>query len=221
MNWLAAVGKRLWFGLNPELRKSRFHTQKGQYALGSLVDAADCIAAVATGVAHKVVGLRLMLPWITFPAMRFLWARMTPNTRVFEWSCGMSTLWFERRCGAVWAVEDDAAWYSTIVERAKRAKVFRLEGRAYVEKILQFPAGYFGLISVDGSYRLECFRLALEHTPAGGLLVVDNTDRTTEGDLLVIDGILNDLGAGWEVHRFPGWGPGNFFVWETTVCVRR
>jgi len=31
MNRPAAVTRRLWFGLNPELRKSRFHTQKGQY----------------------------------------------------------------------------------------------------------------------------------------------------------------------------------------------
>jgi len=190
--------------------------------LGSLGDAADCIAAVATGVARKAAGIRPVLPWITFPAMRFLRARITPNTRVFEWSCGMSTLWFERRCGEVWATEDNPAWYNTIAKRATRAKIFQLEGRAYVEKILEFPVGYFDLISVDGANRLECFRRAVEHAPAGGLLVVDNTDDDrTGGDLFVIDQMLDELGLDWEVHRFPGWGPGNLYAWETTVCVRR
>ena len=71
MNWLAAVSKRLWFGPNPELRKSRIHTQKGQYALGSLGGAADCIAALATGVGRKTAGIRPVPHWITFPAIPF------------------------------------------------------------------------------------------------------------------------------------------------------
>jgi hypothetical protein len=217
------MSRRLWFGLKPELRESRFHTQKGQYALGSPGMLADCAAACATGLARKVAGIRPLLPWITFPAMRFIRARITPNTRVFEWSCGMSTLWFERRCGEVIAVEDDPAWWSASAGRAKKAEVVLLKGGAYVEKILELPAGYFDVVSVDGSHRLECFRLALRHTCRGGLLVVDNTDndRTTKGDLFVIDQMLDELGPDWEVHRFPGWAPGNFCACETTVCVRR
>jgi len=228
MSQLAAIGKRLWFGQNPELRKSRFHTQKLQFALGSPGGVADCVAAVATGVARKAAGIRPVLPWITFPAMRFLRVRITPSTRVFEWGCGMSTLWFERRCGEVWAVEDNPDWHATVSQRATRAEVLLLKGRAYVNKILEFAPGHFDLISVDGSYRLDCFRLALERARPGSLLLVDNTDwascpsqRSNGGDFYVIDQMLNELGQDWEVHRFPGWGPCNFYAWETTVCVRR
>jgi len=98
-----------------------------------------------------------------------------------------------------------------------------LTGRRYIEKVLDFSPGYFSVISVDGSHRLDCFRLALEHIRPGGVLVIDNTDndRLTGGDLFVIDQILEELGGGWEVHRFPGWGPGNFFAWETTICLRK
>ena len=191
--------------------------------MGSVKMLADCAAACATGVGRKVAGVRPVLPWITFPAMRFIRRRITPNTRVFEWSCGMSTLWFERRCGEVRAVEDDPAWYGAIAKRATKAKVVLLEGSAYVEKILEHPAGYFEVVSVDGSRRLECFRLALERVHRGGLLIVDNTDsdHATKGELFVIDQMLDELGPDWEVHRFPGWGPGNLYAWETTVCVRR
>lgn len=92
-----------------------------------------------------------------------------------------------------------------------------------MEKILDFPAGCFDLISIDGSDRLACFRLALDRVGPGGMLVVDNSDndRTTGGDLYVMDRMIDSLGPEWEVHRLPGWGPCNFFAWETTVCVRR
>jgi hypothetical protein len=60
-------------------------------------------------------------------------------------------------------VEDDPAWHARITALARKAKVVLLEGKAYVEKILDFPSGYFDVISVDGSYRLDCFRLAVAH----------------------------------------------------------
>ena len=223
MSRLESAGRRLWFGANPVVRKSRFHTQKEQFALSSLADAADCLAALATGVGRKGAGLRPVLPWITFPAIRFLRARVRQDTRVFEWGCGMSTLWYERRCGEVWAVEDDPAWGRIVAKRATRAKVVMAQDRAYVEKILEFPAGCFDVVSVDGSRRLECFRLALEHMRAGGLLVIDNSDsdRTSRGDLFVIDQMVDKLGTGWAIHRFPGWAPCNFYPSETTVCVRK
>ena len=222
MNPITKAAKRVWFGDAPELRKSRFHTQKGQFTLNSFRQAADLAGAMGNGLALKAAGVRPVLPWITFPAIRFLKRRLTPESRVFEWGSGMSTIWFERRCREVWAVEDDPAWHARITALARKAKVVLLEGKAYVEKILDFPPGYFDVISVDGSYRLDCFRLALAHIGPGGLLLIDNTDndRTTRGDLFVIDRTLEALGPEWEVHRFPGWGPGNFFAWETTICVR-
>jgi len=94
---------------------------------------------------------------------------------------------------------------------------------AYVEKLTEFPPGYFDVIVVDGLERLSCYRLAVQHLRPGGILVVDNSDndRTTGGDLFVIDQMLLNIGPEWQVHRFPGWGLGNFFAWETTVCLRR
>jgi hypothetical protein len=61
-----------------------------------------------------------------------------------------------------------SAWHAAIAGRARKAKVVLLEGQAYVEKILEFPPGYFDVISVEGSHRLECFQLAVAHIgPAG------------------------------------------------------
>ncbi len=222
MNRVVTLSRRLWYGLSPELRKSRFHTQKGEWCLSSPTQLADLAAAVGTGLLRKGFGFRPVVPWLTFPAIRFLRGRIRGSSKVFEWGSGMSTLWFERRCAEVWAVEDDPGWCATITRRARKAKVVLRRGRSYIEAIEGFPAGYFDVISVDGSHRVECFRRALTRLPRGGVLIVDNTDndRTTHGDLFVIDQLIEDLGSEWKVHRFPGWGPGNFFAWETTVCVR-
>ena len=223
MNVLEAGLKRLWFGLRPELRRSRFHTQKGDFALRTRRDAADCAVALATALTRKAFGWRPVMPWFTLPAVRFLKARLTPAGRVFEWGSGMSTLWFERRCREVHSVESDPEWFRIVASRARRAKVYRLQGPAYVEKLTEFPPGYFDVIVVDGLERLSCYRLAVQRLRPGGILVVDNSDndRTTGGDLFVIDQMLHNIGPEWQVHRFPGWGLGNSFVWETTVCLRR
>ena len=47
MRWAIAATKRAWFGLNPESRKSRAHTQKGDFVLGTPRQAFDCVMAVA------------------------------------------------------------------------------------------------------------------------------------------------------------------------------
>jgi len=68
VNPITKAAKRVWVGGAPELRKSRFHTQKGQFTLTSFRQAADLAAAMATGLARKAAGVRPVLPWITFPA---------------------------------------------------------------------------------------------------------------------------------------------------------
>jgi hypothetical protein len=92
VNPITKAAKRVWFGVAPELRKSRFHTQKGQFTLTFLRQAVDFAAALAMGLARKAAGVRPVLPWITFPAIRFLERRLTAESRVFEWGSGMSTL---------------------------------------------------------------------------------------------------------------------------------
>jgi hypothetical protein len=218
-----ATARRLWRGVNPELRRSRFHTQKGDLAFRSPRDLIDSAAAVASGLAWRTTGWRPVVPWITFPAIRFLRSVLTPKSRVFEWGAGMSTIWFERVCGEVHSVEDDPGWYAWVRRRADTACVYLLSGTQYVARIRDFPVGYFDLVSIDGSFRLACFREALDHVGPAGMVLVDNTDadRTTLGELFLVDQMVNGLGSGWEVHRFPGWGPCNLFAWETTVCVRR
>lgn len=203
------------------LRPSRFHTEKGQFALCDARDAADAAGALLTAALRVCFGRLALKPWIASNAFRCLRARIGPSARVFEWGAGMSTVWYDRHCAEVHAVEDDAAWCRKVQARTRRAQVYLLEGPAYVAKIHEFPAGYFDLVSVDGSQRYECCLAALGHIKNEGLLLVDNTDkdRTTRGDLFRTDELLLSTPS-LALLRFVGWPPGNFAPQETTLCVK-
>jgi|SRR5208283_1349601 hypothetical protein len=203
------------------LRRSRFHTEKGQFAIRSARDAADAASALLTAVLRVGFGHLVPKPWVASSAFRYVRASLKPSARVFEWGAGMSTVWYDRNCAEVHAVESNAAWRRKVEARTRRAKVYLLKGTAYVAKIHEFPAGYFDLVSVDGFQRQECCRAALRHLKTGGLLVLDNTDkdRTTGGDLFRADELLLSV-PGLALLRFVGWAPGNFAPQETTVCVK-
>ena len=114
-----AIATKIWRG--SDLRRSRFHDEKGNYALRSARDLGDATYAFLTTVMRVTIGYRPVLPLIALNAFRFLKARLHPNARVFEWSSGMSTLWFEDHCAEVHSVEDDLNWFNLISARAQSA----------------------------------------------------------------------------------------------------
>ncbi len=215
-----SIAKKIWRG--SDLRRSRFHDEKGNYALRSAQDVGDAAFGFLTTVLRVSIGYRPVLPFIALNAFRFVKARLNPNARVFEWSSGMSTLWFEDHCAEVHSVEDDLTWFNLISARTRSSRLHYLRGFDYVNKIRDFPAGYFDLVSIDGSDRLACFAVVGDYLRPGGMLLIDNTDkdRVNLGDLYEIDRCLATQ-ANYEVHRFTGWTHGNFFPQETTICLRR
>jgi hypothetical protein len=50
--------------------------------------------------------------------------------------------------------------------------------RSYVSQIDEFPNGYFDVILVDGRARPACIRHSVPKINVGGLLIVDNSDRS-------------------------------------------
>src|SRR5271170_976341 len=54
------------------------------------------------------------IPWLTYPATRFLESIVKPNWRVFEFGCGSSSLWWASRVREVLSVEHDDEWATKI-----------------------------------------------------------------------------------------------------------
>jgi hypothetical protein len=175
--------------------------------------------SLVTAGIRKMVGWRVPIPWIALPAWRYIKNTVPQNAVVFEWGSGMSTIWYEKHFREVHAVEDDPAWHHTILRRLQSAKVYLLDGDEYIAKINSFPEGYFDMVVIDGRARHRCFIEVGKRLKPNGILVIDNSDkdRTTHGDLWLIDQDLEAAQDYFEIQRFTGWSPGNFFAQETTI----
>src|SRR5712692_9275789 len=169
MNWYDKVVRG-----SPD-RISRFHNRHNTFAIRSLQDSLDAFYALGTAILRVALGYHPRLPLIALPAMRFLRRSLKPGARVFEWGSGMSTLWYESRCAEIHSVEDQYEWQQRVQAAARKAVVYYLKGRAYVDKILEFPDGYFDLISIDGGARLNCLEAAIAKGGAP-LLLLDDSD---------------------------------------------
>ncbi len=63
------------------------------------------------------------LPWMTYDAIDFLGSICTPDSVVFEWGSGGSTLFLAKRCRHVTSVEHDAKWSGYLRERLESLDV--------------------------------------------------------------------------------------------------
>lgn len=200
-------------------RKTRAHTEKGDFGIRSPRDVADLGRSLRGALRRKLDGKLPVLPWLTYPAIRYLDEHLPHDAKVFEFGGGMSTAWYTQRCGEVWTVDRIDGWYQKIKKIAPRAQVELLQGEAYYRRIEDFPKGHFDLAVIDGAYRFEAFFAACDRVKKNGWIVVDDTDkgRTKEYLLRQLDEWLGSCRE-FEVMRFVGWVPGSFWVKETTVA---
>jgi hypothetical protein len=59
-----------------------------------------------------------LVPWITYPAFRQLQRIVKPDSKVFEYGCGGSSIWWASHAAEVTSVEHDAAWAARVSETA-------------------------------------------------------------------------------------------------------
>ncbi len=115
------------------------------------------------------------LPWFTYPAIHYLEQLDLSSTSVFEYGSGNSTLWWQTRVAAVRSVEHDAEWYQLVRGAVHEFVDHRLvtDAESYVNAI---APGQYDIIVIDGEFRRECVRKAVDHLKSGGFIVLDNSD---------------------------------------------
>jgi hypothetical protein len=122
-------------------------------------------------------GMKVPIPWFTYPAIDFLHTHMNANWKVFEWGSGNSTLWWANQVKSVIAVEDNAEWYSEVVtQMPENAQVLNKKDHDYYTAITEYPQKHFDIIVIDGSSRNECAEHATPYLNEDGLLIFDNSD---------------------------------------------
>jgi LPS sulfotransferase NodH len=157
------------------------------------------------------------LPWLPFEIIDRLDEVLTPTARVFEYGGGGSTLWMAQRAGEVVTVEHDPEWAEVLrTQTADLTNATLLVRSAvddyadYVPAIDDYPDGYFDLVVVDGRERVRCFARALPKVRPGGLLLLDDTERSRYAPAF-------DLAEGVRHVTVRGLKPGNSKAAQTTV----
>jgi len=124
------------------------------------------------------------LPWYTYPAISFLSSRQFLGKTVLEFGAGQSTFWWANRAEKVVSFEEDESWYKHILEKKPSNAVLffsPLSSREhFVAQVCQdlnnTGIKKFDVIAVDGCFREDAVRLALEYLSPDGALIVDDAE---------------------------------------------
>jgi hypothetical protein len=155
------------------------------------------------------------LPWFTYPAIAYLEQLELSELDVFEFGSGAGTCYFGRRARSVVSVEDKEDWWDKIAHLAPdNTNVLRRPERGAYVDALKETRRLWDVIVVDGAWRRDCARAAVEHLSPTGFIILDNSDwyPKTAADLRQADLIEVD---------FTGLGPVNYFTWTTSFFLRR
>lgn len=154
------------------------------------------------------------VPWYTYPAIRFLEARVQPHFRVFEFGAGNSTRWWAERVASVRAVEHDSGWVARL--KPQLNGIAQLDHCPLESEKYPVPeGGPYHVIVIDGRRRTECAKSSIGALTEDGVIIWDNSERErySEGRAL-----LNQ--AGFSHLDFWGVVPGGIKEISTTVFYR-
>ena len=140
------------------------------------------------------------LPWISYPAIDFLEQKMSGDWSVLEWGCGQSTLWWAARVRRVVSIEHNAEWQQQTAARAPaNARVHWVPNADEYTDAAAAGDELFDVTLIDGEDRNRCARTAVRRTRPTGLIVVDNSDRSS-----VREGLTFLMEEGWQRIDFFG-----------------
>jgi tRNA A58 N-methylase Trm61 len=177
------------------------------------------------------------IPWMVWEAIAALDQHLRPGMRVFEWGSGGSTLfWLKHGCTVV-SIDHTPGWPKKVLQRVAEKNLDRIDirhvqaspgtchdfasrfapklcFRSYVTAIDN--EGTFDVVCVDGRARVACVRRAIEHVAHGGIMVLDNSDRSFYAP--AVDALAS---LGWTCQSFSGAGPeSKGRQWKTSIFRR-
>jgi predicted O-methyltransferase YrrM len=135
-------------------------------------------------------------PWLTPAANEILISLLRETDIGLEFGSGISTLWFAKRIRHLTSVEHNQIWYGKVqqmlMERHQDNVDYHLavkdkvdeEGdqSAYVRQVERFAPSSLDFVLVDGIYRDFCALKVLDLLRPGGILVIDNVNKSLPGD---------------------------------------
>ena len=162
------------------------------------------------------------LPWYTYPAIEYLSQFDYTQKKVFEFGCGNSSLFWAERAASVTSIEDNPKWFEKWQQEFHHPRLdvrWRDEGEIYEKAIFEDGLKY-DVIVVDGKRRAECAAAATKALAAGGVIILDDSDRiNTSQEYVKAAGCLQE--AGLIQVDFYGFCPMNCYTKTTSLFLSR
>lgn len=154
------------------------------------------------------------IPWYTYPAIEFLRSLNLRESRIFEYGCGNSSMFWAALSREVIAVENNTEWARVInALHVPRLTIFEATDRHTYVNSAEVAGGIFDVVVVDGRFRRDCAKVACKVVKEDGMIIFDNADWYPEA--------CEDIRKlGWFQIDFSGIGPINSYAWTTSVFLR-
>ncbi len=146
-------------------------------------------------------------PWIVPAAIGYLRRRIRSNWSVLELGAGRSSPWLARRAGRVLSFEDNGIWVDQTRARLRELGFDNVELRQlpvdeFAGEVEALRDVRFDLVVVDfleapTVTRMDVLRPAMSKVRAGGLLLLDDSDRPGYAEAF-------QLLADWRFKKFVG-----------------
>lgn len=128
----------------------------------------------------KISSVPLWAPEAVGKISEFLMGR--PKAKILEFGSGGSTIWLSSYDVDLISIEHDQSWFSALQSKLEEQKISNVSllyrEKPYFKIADEFPDHHFDLILVDGRDRNECIQASLKKVKNGGLLVLDDAQRT-------------------------------------------
>ena len=114
-----------------------------------------------------------IMPMYTYPCYEWLNSIDWTDSKVFEYGTGYSTIWWQNKNVDYHAVEDNKQWYDMIEDKTNIN--YKPGLHKYIQSIYDYNYK-FDVIVIDGVFRFDCIKPALDKIKNDGIIIVDNTD---------------------------------------------
>lgn len=156
------------------------------------------------------------VPWFAYGMTELLKDRLPHELAVFEYGCGLGTLWWATYASVLHAVEHEQPWAKKISETVPDhvSILFRTDEKEYVASIEE-SGRLYDVIIIDGRDRVRCAERAVSSLSGKGIIIFDDTNREKYRS-----GIQFLRSAGFKQLPFRGFSPIEFMPCETSVFYR-
>jgi len=159
------------------------------------------------------------IPWMNYNIVDFLEDRLNNDMDIFEYGCGYSTLFFQKRVKSVTSVESESKWHKKMSSLAQPNVNIILcpvsdRNDDYAESINRSLKNY-DIVLVDGRKRINSIKNAVNKLKPGGVIVLDDSHRTQ------YSGGIDFLAShGFKKINFSGIKPASIYSHQTTVFYK-